>query len=429
VFHLRLVLLAFFGVVLTGCTNSSYSTSSSSGGTTTAPPLTGPAQIQHVVIIFQENRSTDYLFHGFPGADTANSGVDQNGSVIPLQPLAMDYPSDLNHSHGSWWTEWDNGKMDGFSLAEPPSLAYTYAPQSQVQPYWTLAQQYTFGDRMFQSNTGPSYVAHQYLIAGQSGQASENPSTLSWGCDAPAGTTVPIIGPNGTDLPGPFPCFDYMTLADLLDAQKISWRYYAPGPGQDEFYILSAYQAIRHIRYGSDWQNDVISPETSVLTDIQNGQLATVTWVIPSFNNSDHPTAPNNGPDWVASVVNAVGNSAYWNSTAIFITWDDWGGFYDHVPPPQVDNMGLGFSVPLIVVSPFAKRGYVSHQVHESGSILHFIEEIFGLPSLQTRDAMSDDLMDCFDFTVSPHPYLAVPTNHSVAFFLNQKPSGPPDTD
>jgi phospholipase C len=240
---------------------------------------------------------------------------------------------------------------------------------------------------------------------------------------------VPLVGPNGTDLPGVFPCFDYQTMGDLLDAKGITWKYYAPGPTTDYYFIISAYQAIRHIFFGPDWNNNISSPETNVLTDIANGQLAQVTWVVPASANSDHPGAPAQGPDWVASIVNAIGKSQYWNSTAIFITWDDWGGWYDHVPPPQLDNMGYGFRVPLIVVSPYAKHGYISHVTHEASGFLTFTEENWGLASLGTRDANADDFSDCFDFTQTPAPYVQIQTNHTPAFFLTQKASGPPDDD
>lgn len=240
---------------------------------------------------------------------------------------------------------------------------------------------------------------------------------------------VALVGPNGTELPGVFPCFDYKTMGDLLDTAHVSWRYYAPAAGTDSFYILSAFQAIRHIRYGPDWQTNIVSPEASIFTDISSGNLAHVSWVVPSYNNSDHPGAPNQGPDWVASIVNAVGNSKYWGSTAILVAWDDWGGWYDHVSPPQVDNMGLGFRVPLLVVSPYARVAYVSHVQHEEGSMLHFIEKDFGLPSLNTRDAISDDLSDCFNFSQKPTVFKKINTAHSIEFFLAQKPSGAPDDD
>jgi phospholipase C len=396
-----------------------------------APPRIAPKPqglIQHIVVIMQENRSFDNLFNGFPGADTAVSGMDR-GIVVPLTVTPLGNGPDLDHTHTGWWKEWDGGKMDNFEN-HGDMLPYSYILPEEVAPYWTLAKEFTLGDRMFQSNTGPSFVAHQYMIAGQSGKTSENPNGPVWGCDAKPGTRVPQVGPNGTDkLPGVYPCFDYKTMADLLDAKGISWRYYAPGRTTDPFFVLSAYQAIRHIRFGPDWHTKVTSPETRVLTDIAKGKLAQVTWIVPAFNNSDHPGAPPQGPDWVATIVNAIGASQYWNSTTIFIAWDDWGGFYDHVPPPQTDDMGLGFRVPVIVVGPYAKRGYVSHVNHEASGFLRYTEEIFNLPSLGTRDTNADDFHDCFDYTQLPQPFVPLKTNHSVAFFLKQKKSGPPDTD
>jgi phospholipase C len=377
----------------------------------------------------QENRSFDHLFNGFPGADTVQSGMNL-GVSTPLAVTPLGNGLDLDHTHTGWWRQWDSGKMDNFA-ADPGTVAaaYSYISPAETVPYWTLARSYTLGDRMFQSNTGPSFVAHQYMIAGQSGHASENPSGGVWGCDAAPNALVPTLGPNGTDQPGVYPCFDYLTMADLLDAKGITWRYYAPSPTSDAFFWLSAYQAIRHIRFGADWHEDVTSPETTFLTDIAAGKLAQVTWIVPAFNNSDHPGAPAQGPDWVASIVNAIGKSPYWNSTTIFISWDDWGGFYDHVPPPQTDDMGLGFRVPVIVVGPYAKRGYVSHVTHEASGFLRYMEEVFNLPTLGTRDTNADDFRDCFDYTQTPAPFVPLHTNHTVDFFLHQKGSGPPDDD
>jgi phospholipase C len=309
-------------------------------------------------------------------------------------------------------------------------------PPTETVPLWTLASAYTLGDRMFESNTGPSFVAHQYMIAGQSHNADENPNNAEntgiWGCDAPADSRVALLGPNGTDLePGVFPCFDYQTIADLMDAHGVTWRYYAARPPQNG-YIWSAFDAIRHIRYGSDWTDNVISPTTQVLTDIQNGTLAQVTWITPDWRFSDHAGtgATAEGPDWVTNIVNTIGASRFWDSTAIFIAWDDWGGWYDHVVPPQVDPMGLGFRVPLIVVSPWAKHGYISHHTHEFGSFLHLTEDVFDLPSLGTRDAVSDDLLDCFDFTQTPQPYVQVPVQYGPSYYIDSTPSNqPPDND
>jgi phospholipase C len=403
--------------------------------TTLSPPPTFTAllkrNIQHVVIIVQENRTFDNLFIGFPGADSATTGMSY-GQVVPLHAVPLEYAVDVDHTHPGWWADWDNGKNDGFAHASSypiPYYPYAYVPRDETTQYWTLAQNYVLADRMFQSNSGPSFAAHLYIIAGQSGDADENPPGARWGCDAPHGTTVTLVGPNGTDLPGPFPCFDYQTIGDLMDHARVSWKYYAPAYNENLGYIWSAFNAIKHIRYGPDWAGDVISPETQILTDIEEGNLAQVSWVIPAFANSDHPGSDKTGPDWVASIVNEIGASKYWQNTAILVTWDDWGGWYDHVPPPQIDEMGLGFRVPLIVVSPYARRGYISHEQHEFGSLLHFTEELFNLPTLGTRDAISDDLRDCFDFQQSVVPYVPVQTNLTPDYFKHQVATGPPDTD
>jgi phospholipase C len=398
------------------------------------PPPTGIAKVKHVIVIVQENRSFDNLFYGFPGADSATSGMER-GTSINLQPIPLGPLQDLDHTHKAWWKAWNGGKMDNFVHGQAftiPNEPYSYVPQADIQPYWTLAQNYTLGDRMFQSNTGPSFVAHQYLIAGQSDDADENPTDGDeWGCDSVSGTTVGLLGPNGTDLPGPFPCFDYQTMADILDAKGVSWHYYSTNVGgQTGGYIWSAFDAIKHIRYGSDWTKDVISPDTQVLTDIQRGDLAQVTWVTPAAEYSDHPTnyLTAEGPDWVASITNAIGASPYWDSTVIFVTWDDWGGFYDHVPPPQVDSMGLGFRVPLIVVSPYARQGYVSHVTHEASGFLKYMEEVFNLPSLGTRDVNTDDFNDCFDYNQTPLPYQQIPVTFNADYFRAHPSNKAPDT-
>lgn len=391
---------ALFAV--SGCGGSSHTTSTAPLSSTSSG-----SPIKHVVIIMQENRTFDNFFHSFPGADSASSGMD-HGTKVALTPIDLGDPRGLGHNHPDFWQDWDNGAMDGFSRGSDnaPHLAYSYVPSSQIQPYWDMAKQYTLGDRMFQSNTGPTFPAHQYMISGQSGGADENPNNPHWGCDAPPETTVSTIGPNGTDLPGVFPCFDYKTGADLLDAAGVSWRYYAASD-QNPDSDFSAFEANKQIFTGKDWTN-VISPATQVLTDIANGQLAAVTWITPDLPNSDHPGTGTGGPNWVASIVNAIGASSFWNSTAIFITWDDWGGWYDHVAPAQIDNMGLGFRVPLIVISPYAKRSYVSHQEYETASLLTYVEDNFNLPNLGQRDATANNFTGCFDYTQKPTPFTPI---------------------
>jgi phospholipase C len=405
-------------------------------------PIHDQGIINHIVIIVQENRSFDNLFSGFPGTDSALAGNVKGGGSISLQAVPLEYGIDVGHFHTSFRTAYDGGANDDFNgegtfaivggryspVSAPANYAYARVPQSEALPYWNLATQFTLADRMFASNSGPSFPAHQYLIAGQSDNADEVPSAGPWGCDAPPGTLVAQLQPNGTESSGVFPCFDYKTLGDLMDAAGVSWHYYAPGAGTTG-YLFSAYDAVRHIRFGADWTTRVISPETTVLTDIANGNLAQVSWVIPSFPNSDHVLAAGNtGPQWVASIVNAVGASAYWKDTAILILWDEWGGWYDHVPPPQLDIMGLGFRVPLILVSPYARHGYVSHVIHEHGSVVHFVEATFSLPTLGFADSRADELADCFDFTQSVTPLNPIPVRMKAADFLHQPRSLlPPD--
>jgi phospholipase C len=402
----------------------------------------GSSAITHVVIVIQENRSFDNLFHGFPGADTALTGKMHDGTTLTLQPVPLGDRFDPDHTYGSFRAALDSGKMDGFDY-EPvyglyqgkyqqvPGMQkypYSYVQPSDVAPYNQLAGTYALADRMFQSNGGPSYPAHQYLIAGQSANAINGPPGWPWGCDSPAGSTVPVLNSSGGQVPGPFPCFGYTTLADLLDASRIGWRYYTP-PITNVNGVYSAYDAVRQIRYGPDWSADVLSPETRVLSDVAAGRLAPVTWIVPSFPNSDHPgIGAVGGPQWVGTIVNAIGTSKFWDSTAIFIVWDDWGGWYDHAAPAQYDVMGLGFRVPLIVVSAYAKRGYVSHVEHEFGSILKFVEDDFGLPSMQSTDARSDNLVDCFDFTKKPAPFSPIHTRLDARYFLEGHPSLPPDS-
>jgi phospholipase C len=408
------------------------------------PPIQDQGIIKHVIVIVQENRSFDNLFNGFPGADTVPNG-NANGVSVPLTVTPFeDKGLDVGHSHLNFESAYDNGKMDNFNgegtyaiiagqylpIPGPHNYAYSRLPQSETAPYWDLASQFTVADRMFTSNSGPSFPAHQYLIAGQSNNATEVPSGLLWGCDAAPGSLVPQLQPDGSENKGVFPCFDYPTLADELDQAGITWRYYAPAmnaPG----YIFSAYDAVRHVRFGTDWTTNVVSPETTVLTDIASGTLPQVSWVIPSLPNSDHALAASNtGPQWVASIVDAVGTSQYWNDAAIVIMWDDWGGWYDHVPPPALDVMGLGFRVPLIVVSPYAKHGYVSHITHEAASIPHFIEATYGLATLSAADARADELTDCFDFTQSVKALQPVKTLLGPQDFVRRPHvNGPNDPD
>jgi phospholipase C len=405
-------------------------------------------KIKHVVIVIQENRTVDNLFNGFPGADTVRVGVDHEGPV-KLHPVDLNSPADVDHQHKAFVREFDDGRMDGWDRVDTlpkqdPDFPYAYVPREQVEPYWDMAEQYTLGDRTFQSNTGPSYPAHLYLVAGQSDYVADNPNHIetgrfAWGCDSPQNATVSLIGPRGNEVKGPYPCFNFRTLADEMDERGVSWRYYTPAI-DTVGNIWSAFDAIRHIRYSREWGN-VTSPETRVLTDAQNGDLPAVSWVVPTAQNSDHAfpkkggdggdlvIPEQHGPEWVASIVNAIGKGPLWDSTAVIVVWDDWGGWYDHVAPPRLDRMGLGMRVPLLVISPYAKHRYVSHVQHEFGSILKFTEDVFDLPRLGTTDVRADALRDCFDFRQRLEPFRAIPTKVDTAYFEHESFEAPPDND
>jgi phospholipase C len=413
----------------------------------------------NVIVIFQENRTPDNLFGSnpnfLPGVDIATSGINSQGQQIPLTPMKLANDYDLGHAHSSFLEMYDGGKMDGADKVQitcnknaqgcpPADPQFKYADNStgQLDPYFQLAEQYTFGDRMFQTNQGPSLPAHQFIISGTSaptppGQQysdlfdAENAvgvpnANNNTGCTAPTGETVKMIDPSGSESMKMYPCFEHQTLADLLDDAGVSWRYYTPSAGS----LWTGPNAIQHLRFGPDWSNDVVLNSAQVLTDIADGQLANVTWVMPTGQESDHPGGNAGlGPSWVASIVNAVGQSQYWDNTVIFITWDDWGGWYDHVAPTVINSYEYGFRVPLIVVSPFAKQGYVSHVTHDFGSILKFIEEAYNLPSLGYADAQADDLSDCFDFH-RHNRFQKVAAPHDAKYFVNDKtPPTDPDND
>jgi phospholipase C len=406
-----------------------------SGKVLRAVDSTGAGKITHVVYIVQENRSFDNLFEGYPGADTVSSGKNSKGQTIKLQPVSLSEQYDIDHSaeamfnacHGSPKLPGTDCRMDGFDLeygfGGPPNREYVYVPHRESKPYWDMAHEWVVADKMFQSQLDESFVAHQYVIAAQAAWSVDLP-TGQWGCGGGKEDTIRTIAVDRR-LNGPKiePCYDYQTLGDELDKAKLSWRFYASAygsasSGQGSFW--SSYQAVRHIRYGPDWKN-VISPNWKFITDVRKGKLANFTWITPVCDDSDHVACLNGGygPSWVAALVNAVGKSKFWNSTAIFVQWDDWGGLYDHVPPPYKDRDSLGFRVPLLVISPYAKQNYVSHAQYETTSVLRFAEDLYGLDQLAPADKRATSpAADCFEFSQKPRPFVKIKAPYPPKFFM-----------
>jgi phospholipase C len=379
--------------------------------------------IQHVVFVIQENRSFNNLFMGYPGATTATYGYDSHGKKVAVEPRKLWDIWDPGHASDDFFVACDGQgtlpgtdcKMDGWNKEPgppdaPPTLAYSYVPQSETEPYWTIAGQYVLADDMFASNLDGSFVAHQYLVAGYAGHTVDYPLT-QWGCEGGKTDTVTTITKERTIGSPVRACFGYSTLADEADAAGVSWRYYA-GSIYADGGLWSAFQANRRIFYGADWSDDVISPPSQFLTDVANGTLADVTWITSTWETSDHPSPDaKHGPAWIASIVNAIGTSKFWKSTAIFVMWDDWGGWFDPVQPVYEDYDGLGFRVPLLVISPYAKSGSVTHVQYETASVLRFIEDNFGLAQLSRSDARANDPANdpaTFDYAQRPRKFTPI---------------------
>ncbi len=443
------------------------------------------SSFKHVVVIVQENRTPDNLFQGLclppygstalcsatPSASQydiqASKWVNKNSSTGITQPLPvpLDNKYDLSHAHSAFVAMCDADpssvacKMDGAAgitcsgtCLSQPQFRFVNNGSGILNPYLTLATQYGWANYMFQTNQGPSFPAHQFLFGGTSAPsaaddaagvfASENMSGTSKiaGCTAPTGTTVELITPNGGEDQKVYPCFEHQTMSDILPT-GFTWRYYAPSAGS----IWTAPNAIQHICEssgpggkctGQEWSDNVDLKSADVLTDIANCNLRNGSWVIPTGANSDHAHVNDGGgPSWVASIVNAIGNSTacdsstgYWNNTAIVITWDDWGGWYDHEPPtilPQPEgDYQYGFRVPMIFVSAYTPKAYINNVRHDFGSILRFVESNFGIApgALNFADARAKtDLSAFFNLAQPPRSYQTVTAPKNASFFLHDK--------
>ena len=366
------------------------------------PVAASGGRIQHIVIVVQEGRSFDDLFCGYPGADGAPC-------ARPLQPIGLAANCTLSDTFQDFETDLKTGTFSG-EKAHCPGIKhaqYGYVPHNETRPYAGLAREYVLGDRMFSSTGNPSFEAHQYLIAAQAAQA----------VDEPFGTTPPggcVYREKVAQFHGPAQpaCFDYQTLATELSATGLSWSYYR-APAARATAPWDAFGWIDGSATGQWYAMNSIAPPQQFFSDIAAGNLANVAWVTPEAANSDLSGARSaSGPAWVASVVDAVGKSQFWGTTTVLVTWSGFGGWADHVTPPMLDNEGLGFRVPLIVVSPYAKRAYVSHVQYEDGSILRFAEDTFGLARLAASDTRANSIAtDSLDFSQRPRPFVSIPTN------------------
>jgi phospholipase C len=429
------------------------------------PAMAQIPQVQHVVVIVQENRTPDNLFHGLnlilPGADIANTGVTSTGQTVPLVQASLISQYDMSHAYVEFHTQYDNGRMDGDDLVTctalagatcPPLPGFVYIEPSQTQPYLDMATHYGFANRMFQTNRGPSLPAHLAIFAGGGepiansnlfdGNNNNNADVKVSGCVSARTGRLQLVGPNGMVAENVFPCFEHQTIGDLLDqppanpGAPLPWKYYVALVDG----ILNPANAIRHICQpktangviactGPHFVNgDIYQGPQQFLRDVMANQLAAVTFINPPPASSDHAIAcDDTGPSWVSAIVDTVGESAFWNNTVIFVTWDDWGGWYDHVAPPNDALHGYyenGFRVPLLVISPYTQPGYVSNVTHDFGSMLKFIENVFNLGLIAPgtfADSKADGLADFFNFQAPPRAFVPISAPYPVSYFLNEK--------
>ena len=421
------------------------------------PPQPGSqsSPISHIVLIVQENRTFNNLFATFPGIVGTTTGkelVSGKEQSINLTKVALEAPKTLRHTYPAYKVGYNHGQMDAFNLIpyqsthkQEGSAPYEYVDPTDVAPYWAIATDYAIADHTFQTQGSGSFTAHQDLIRGGTAIDStesliDDPSNKPWGCPAPTGTTTALITTKlHYEKHGPFPCTsdfpsseDYETLQELLDAKSVSWKYYTPAYQGNTGAMWNGFLVINSVFSNkTEWSAHISQPETNIFSDISNGALPSMSWVIPDGVNSDHPGyGSDTGPAWVASVVNAIGESSYWKSPAIVIVWDDWGGFYDEVKPPKLDKQGgPGFRVPMLIVSPYVGQNEISHTTFEFGSIIRFIEDTWNLGRLGTTDKTSKSIASMFDFSQSPRSFITIPSSRSKSFFLHQKPSGLPVDD
>jgi phospholipase C len=399
---------------------------------------------KYVVVMVQENRTVDNLFQTQPGVDTQSFGIDSHGSKVDLVETGLGVSFDCSHAHSAF----NNDVLEGFDTepcgsGQPPTGgAFTYVNPSDISEYTTLANDFAFADNVLQSNEGPSFPAHLYLIAattklapGSKFNIAENDNYSSGsGCEPQLKKTVSTIDMTGTwpeavDNPQ-FPCIAVPTIFNELDAAHIGWRYYTPSLTT----IWNAPYAVKSL-YTND-KAHVVTPETTILSDIMNGKLQPVSYVIPSGLDSDHPGNPKTvgGPAWVGSVFNALTTSRYKSQFALIVVWDDWGGFFDHIPNTHQtklpkfpsnhpeDPYEYGYRVPLLAIGPFAKQHYVGHAQRDFTSIIHFIEDVYGLPSLGQLDAQTDDLFGLFNFSGPANAHAPIPTGDVTIQSLMLRP-------
>ncbi len=492
---LLLALLTASGAALSSCSSSPGSSTTTTGvervqggptGFYIVPP--GIHKIKHVIVIMQENRSFDNYFGTFPGA----LGIPmKNGKPTVCEPdpathqCVYPYPDhhDVNgggpHSAVNVTADIDHGKMDGFiaqalagrkNCKDPTDPACTnsaqpdvvgYHTQSDIPNYWTYAKDFVLQDHMFEPNASWSLPAHLFLVSEWSAYCTEhdNPSSCVNSLQTRSKERPPpkptYYGQKTFNKPDGQPIYAWTDLTYLLYKAHVSWNYYVvtgtepdcENPADETCAPVAQRSNTPGIWNPLPWFDTVRADHQ--LGNIQSvdkfyaaakaGSLPAVSWVVPSGEVSEHPPAPVSfGQTYVTSLINAVMKSPDWSSSAIFLAWDDWGGFYDNVVPPRVDQNGYGLRVPGIVISPYAKKGYVDHQILSFDAYDKFIEDDFlngqrldpatdgrpdPRPDVREDEKILGNLIDDFDFAQAPRPPVILPAQPKTTLTGTPKPS------
>ncbi len=351
-----------------------------------APAPSQPSnRIDHVVFLIQENHTFDNYFGTYPEADGLPAGIKaplRPGEPAVIAPFHITFPlsHDIDHTWEAAHAAYNGGKMDGFITAERTVDTMGYYDGSDIPNYWAYAKHFTLADHFLSSLMGPSLPNHLYTVAAQSGGETKNRR------EPPPGE------------------YDFETLAELLENSRVSWKYYDGKPNPRSFGLWNPLPGFKSFKKNSSLMAHLV-PNTEYFKDLRNGTFPSVAWIVPNGRESEHP--PGNiqlGMWYTTAFVNALMKSPYWNNTLLVITWDDYGGFFDHVPPPQEDEYGYGPRVPAIIISPYAKAGYVDHTTYDFTSVLRTIENRFNLKPLATRDGKANDMSNSLNLLQHPLP-------------------------